>query len=156
MFFFLILFKGLFKMKRIHFVNLYSKSNLLPVLFGVVVIFILYAFLVNSDYEWYIMLLLNGFALILLSRVFWYKILVQYNTDRISMRINSKRHLTLKFDDLTEIRYNTDELLLTENTKRHRIGLDGINPKDIQKLIQILVKRSDAVYKDLEGLYYYE
>jgi len=143
-------------MKRIHFVNLYSKSNLLPVLFGVVVIFILYAFLVNSDYEWYIMLLLNGFALILLSRVFWYKILVQYNTDRISMRINSKRHLTLKFDDLTEIRYNTDELLLTENTKRHRIGLDGINPKDIQKLIQILVKRSDAVYKDLEGLYYYE
>lgn len=143
-------------MKNIHFDNLYSKKHYLPVLFGVGVLLVLYFIFKDTEHSKLFTLLLNFFALILISRMFWYKAHVQYSTSRISIKINSKSHINIMFDNLTNIEYAKDKLILTENTKTHKIGIEEVNPKDVQKLVNILVERSEAFYKDSSNLKYYE
>lgn len=86
----------------------------------------------------------------------WYKAHVQYNTSRVSIKINSKSHINIKFDNLTNIEYAKDKLILTENTKTHKIDIGDVNPQDVQKLVNVMVKRSEAFYKDSSHLKYYE
>lgn len=143
-------------MKSIHFDNLSSKKHYLPILFGVGVLLVLYFIFKGTKHEKLLILILNLFALILLSRMFWYEAHVQYNTSRISIKINSKSHIHIKFNDLTDIEYAKHQLILTENTKTHKIDVEDVNPNDVQKLVNVMVERSEAFYKDSSHLKYYE
>lgn len=143
-------------MKNIHFDNLTSKKHYLPILFGVGVLLVLYFIFKDTEHEKLLILILNLFALILLSRMFWYKAHVQYNTSRISIKINSKSHINIKFNDLTDIEYAKHQIILTENTKILKIDIEDVNPQDVQKLVNVMVERSEAFYKDSSHLKYYE
>lgn len=143
-------------MKNIHFDNLHSKKNYLTVLSGVGILLILYFILKDTEQEKIFFLILNLFSLILISRMFWYKAHVQYSASRISIKINNKSHINIKFDDMTHIEYGNTELIIKENAKTHKIDVEDVNPVDVQKLVNILVERSEAFYKDSSKLNYYE
>lgn len=143
-------------MKSIHFDNLSSIKHYLPILFGVGVLLVLYFIFKGTKHEKLLILILNLFALISLFRMFWNKAHVQYNMSRISIKINSKSHIHIKFDNLTDIEYAKHQLILIENTKTHKIDIEDVNPNDVQKLINLMVQRSEAFYKDSSHLKYYE
>ncbi|MBZ9651344.1 hypothetical protein [Psychroflexus montanilacus] len=144
-------------MKSIHFDNLSSKKHYLPILFGVGVLLVLYFIFKGTKHEKLLILILNLFAFISLFRMFWYKAHVQYNTSRrILTRINSTSQINIIFDNLTDIEYAKDKLILTENTKTHKIDIEDVNPNDVQKLINLMIQRSEAFYKDSSHLKYYE
>ncbi|MBZ9627393.1 hypothetical protein LB450_04690 [Psychroflexus sp. CAK1W] len=143
-------------MKDIHFGNLYARRYFMPVLLGLTIFLILYLIFEDTGHAKFFNLILNFVALILLSRMFWYKAHVQYNTSRISIKIISRSHINIKYDDITHIDYAETKLIIKENTKTHTINLEGVNPKDIQRLVSLMVERSDAFYTDSSKLNCYE
>lgn len=143
-------------MKNIHFDNLYARGYYIPVLLGLMIFLILHLIFEDTEHAKFFNLILNFVALILLSRMFWYKAHVQYNTSRISIKINSKSHINIKYDDITHIDYAEKKLIIKENTKTHTIDLEDIHPKDVQNLISLMIERSDAFHTDSSKLNYYE
>jgi hypothetical protein len=143
-------------MKSIHFDNLSSKWYYIPVL-GLVVLLLGSYFLFRGHEIAHLFYIFSTLiSVILISRNFWYKAYVQYNKSRILMRINTSSQISLKFDSITKIEHQNNKLLITENTKIHPIDIEDVNPADVQKLVNLIVKNSNAFYEDARQITYYK
>ncbi|GGE04503.1 hypothetical protein [Psychroflexus salis] len=143
-------------MKSIHFDNLLSKWYYLPVL-GLVVLLLGSYFLFREHEDAYIFYLFSTLiSVILISRNFWYKAYVQYNKSRILMRINTSSQISLEFGSITHIKHEAEKLSLTENAKIHQIDIEDVQPADVQKLVNLIVRYSEAFYEDARQVAYYE
>lgn len=144
-------------MKRIYFDDLHAKWYSIPLL--AITIAALVYFLFTSGQGLYakevffVSLCFSSFSL---ARKFWHKAYVSATPSRISIRINSTSQLNIKFDDITHIEYAKTKLIIKENSKTHTIDVEDIRPKDIMKLVQLLIDRSDAFYQDTSTLTYYD
>ncbi|GGE37524.1 hypothetical protein [Psychroflexus planctonicus] len=143
-------------MKNIHFDNLYSKWYYIPVLSVSVLLIASFILFRESEYAHLFYIFSTVLSVSLITRNFWYKAYVQYNSNRISIRINTSSQINLKFDGITKIEHQVDQLLITENAKVHLINIQHINPEDVQKLVNLLVERTSAFYEDIRELTYYK
>lgn len=93
-------------------------------------------------------LILLGFILILfeLSRLFWFKNYVKYNSKLIYIRINSALGKTFNFNDITAVNVTSDEMTITSKGDHYRINLHRIDRNDIDDLAEIIVEESGAKY----------
>ncbi len=72
------------------------------------------------------------------------------------MRINTSSQISLKFDSITKIEHQNNKLLITENAKIYPIDIEDVNPADVQKLVNLIVKNSNAFYEDARQITYYK
>lgn len=143
-------------MKSIHFDNLSSKWYYLLVI-GVVILLLGLYFLFRNHEDAHLFYLFSTFiSVILISRNFWYKAYVQYNKSRILIRINTSSQISLEFDKITHIKHETKTLLITANAKIHPIDIDDVKPADVQKLVSLIIKHSNAFYEDARHVSYYK
>lgn len=144
-------------MKSIHFENLHTKRYyvLLLVINAVILIYFI-ATAGNGKCAKELFFITLLFSFIGLGRKLWFKTYVHCTSRRILTRINSTSQINIIFDNLTDIEYAKDKLILTENTKTHKIDIEDVNPNDVQKLINLMIQRSEAFYKDSSHLKYYE
>lgn len=144
-------------MKVIHFDNLYTKWYYKPILVlnAVLLIYVIITF-GNGEYALEFLFISLLSSLILLARMFFFKTYVQDNSSRIFIRVNTTSGINLKFENITHIEQSEKELIIKNESKTHRINIEGINPKDIQRLVSLMVERSDAFYTDSSKLNYYE
>ena len=143
-------------MKSIHFDNLSSKWYYLPVI-GLVALLLGLYFLFRDHEDAHLFYLFSTLiSVILISRNFWYKAYVQHNKSRILMRINTSSQISLEFDSITHIKHEAKKLSITENAKIHEIDTEGVKPADVQKLVNLIVKYSEAFYEDARQVAYYK
>jgi hypothetical protein len=144
-------------MKNIHFDNLYSKKYYIPVIVVMLVmLFLMISYSGDGEHTKVYSTILSLLSVIIISRSFWYKNYVQHTSSRILIRTNRFSSINLEFDKITEIKHSKTTLEITEKGKIHTIQIESINPEDVQKLVNLLVERSQAQYEDSFNLSYYE
>jgi hypothetical protein len=89
-----------------------------------------------------------GFLIILfyLSRFFWYKNYVKYNSKSVFIRINTFLGKSFKFDDIKKVKVTSSEMIITTNSINHIIDLHKIDRNDIDDMADILIDNSKAEY----------
>lgn len=144
-------------MKNIHFDKLSSRWYYWMILSITAVLLVYFMFTAGKGrYASESLFFINFTALILLSRNYWYSTYVQYTKHRISIRINTTSRVGINFDDLTDVEIANAKLILTSKAKTYTIDIEDVNPKDVQKLVNLLVERTEAFYKDSGSQAYYE
>jgi hypothetical protein len=97
----------------------------------------------------------NNFALVFLSiliilfdlsRFFWYKNYVRYNSKIILIKINMNWGKTFVFDDIKKVKVTSSEMIITTKSTNYTIDLYKIDRNDIDDLADILVGNSGAKY----------
>lgn len=143
-------------MKTIKFDKLHTKKRYIITGIGLFTLFVFYFTFKDSVHLWVFNLITSFAAVILISRPFWYEAYVQYTKQRISIRINNTSQVGINFDDLMNIENARTKLILSTKSKTHTIDVEDVNPKDVQKLVDLLVDRSEAFYRDSTNIKYYD
>ena len=82
-----------------------------------------------------------------LSRIFWFKHFVKYNSKGIYIRINSFLGKTFNFKNITQVKVTSKHMKITHNGNVCIIDLNRIDRNDVDDLAEIIIKNSNAQYK---------
>jgi hypothetical protein len=144
-------------MKRIHFDNFHAKWYFVA---AIVVCSLLLAYSIFTEgqgrYAKEFMMVSLLMAVVLMIRKNWYASYVNYTQQRMLIRINSSSPISIDFDELTSVELRPAQLLLSTNSNHYTVDVEDIHPEDVQALINLLVKHSEAFYKDVSQPTYYE
>lgn len=136
------------KMKHIHFDNFNNKFWI-----GVLILSII-CFLIGviepiefSNQSIYKYMSSSAYFLqaLFLSKLFWFKNIVQWNAKGIVIRINSFLGKSLRFDEITATEFNERIITLTTtNGRKVLIDLNKIADDDALKLNKIIIENTIA------------
>jgi hypothetical protein len=134
-------------MKRIKFEKIaFNKYSLVLWIFAILLILLGSGLLYNYDS---IFLVFIGVLIMVidLSRFFWFKNSVKYNSKVVYIRLNSLLGKKFTFNTITNVKVTSKQMIITANNTEHVIDLYRIDRNDIDDLADIVVDKSGADYE---------